>query len=226
MHMRDLLLRGVQTIAQTVGSLVVPPMCSYCKIFLSQPAWLCSDCQYLVIPILSVTMPITSKYTMKVIALSGYADPLKALILAKNWRDIRASYVLGNLVWEHISAYNLPIDYIVPVPLHWTRYAHRGFNQAEQMARVIARHSTKPCVKLLTRTRRTVFQSRLAPNERMNNIKEAFSLRGGDVAMYEGKHLILVDDLMTTGATLGAAAKEIVKCKPASITALVACRVL
>jgi ComF family protein len=202
-------------------------MCSYCKIFLSVDAFFCNDCQQLILPVVSISMPIAKKYTMPVIAVSAYHDPLKALILAKGWRDVRASRVLGSLIWQMTDLRNLPIDYFVPIPLHWTRYAQRGFNQAEQMAHALKQQSAKPTANLLQRRRNTPFQSTLTPHERAANVRHVFTFATSmHKEQYQGKHLVLVDDLMTTGSTLQAAAKELIQLEPASLTAVVACRVI
>ena len=114
----------------------------------------------------------------------------------------------------------------VPIPLHWTRFAWRGYNQADEIAQVLAQKRGKPVVHLLQRIQRTRYQAELESPQRKENVKKAFTLRVADKNLYQDKHIILVDDLMTTGATLQAAAKELFKLKPASITAVVVCRVI
>jgi ComF family protein len=119
-------------------------------------------------------------------------------------------------------------DVVVPIPLHWTRYAWRGFNQACEMGAAVAKARGVPLARFLARTRRTTFQSRLKADERRKNVSQVFGVNPwyrvmGDEVI-RGKHVLLVDDLCTTGATLSQAAKIIAKHKPASITALVACR--
>ena len=119
----------------------------------------------------------------------------------------------------------LDFDYIIPIPLHWTRYAKRGYNQAEEMAYIISRHSAKPVAHLLKRSKRTPFQSLLPFEKRTQNVADAFKIISEN-PMYVGKKFLIVDDVMTSGATLKAAVKQLRTLKPALITAVVACRVV
>lgn len=164
---------------------------------------------------------------MVVYALSPYQDPLKTLVLGKTKSLVLASRQLGELLCQLAPLELLSFDYCIPIPLHWTRYAYRGYNQAEIMANVIARRHNKEIVALLKRNKRTIFQSRLSLADRADNLEDAFTIRRScDVTLFYKKHLLLVDDLMTTGSTLKAAARELLMLKPASITAIVACRTL
>lgn len=163
---------------------------------------------------------------MTVLAISDYKDPLKKLILAKGWSDALASYNMGQLMWHHLPLQQLDYDVIVPIPLHWTRYAWRGFNQAHEIARVIEKKKNVPLCHLLKRVKKTAFQSTLVSSLRVENLKEAFVLNGVQAHEYVGKHILLIDDLMTTGSTLRAAAKVLLALKPRKITVAVVCRVV
>lgn len=208
-----------------VDHIIAPPFCSYCKRFLASRSIFCASCEQKIIPVVSVTCPITQKQAMKVFAISGYCEPIRSLILAKSRSDIVASRKLGELLWEKTHISQVPFDYVIPIPLHWSRYARRGFNQAEEMAFVVSRNSGKPITSILQRTKKTVFQSSLPTNERHDNVADAFTLAHADHNLYRGKHLLLVDDLMTTGSTLKTAARQLYKLKPASISAVVAARI-
>jgi ComF family protein len=205
--------------------LIAPPFCSYCKDFLSERAILCIECQEKIDPIVSVQIPITKTYKLTVLAISDYQEPLKSLILAKSRGDIVVSRQLGHLIWDHTYFKHMPCDYIVPVPLHWLRYAKRGYNQAEEIATVLAEYRSVPVEGIIKRTKHTSFQSSLSYEMRLPNVKEAFALNTSNYERYHNKHLVLVDDLMTTGSTLASCAKIMLQLKPASITAVVVCRV-
>jgi len=205
--------------------LIAPPFCAYCKIFLAQRAVFCVECRSLIDPVVSVQIPINKNHTMTVIAISDYKEPIKSLILAKSWADIIASDQLGQLIWDMSYFKHMPCDYLVPIPLHWMRYAKRGYNQAEEIARRLAINRKVPVISLLKRVKHTPFQSSLAIDKRVSNVKEAFALKAHGHEDFEGKHIILVDDLMTTGATLVSAAKILLSLRPASITAVVVARV-
>lgn len=163
---------------------------------------------------------------MQVYAVAAYQRTLKRLILAKGWHDERASIVLGKLVWQNTMLPHIPFDIIVPIPLHWKRFAHRGYNQSELIAQELSVLSGKPVCLALTRTKATVFQSLLTGEERKENVKNAFELTEQARELIQGKRVLVVDDLMTSGATLQAAAKELNRCKPQSIKGAVAGRVI
>lgn len=205
--------------------LVAPPICAYCKQLLVSRHVLCPACVATIHPLISTTIEITGKYQMKVFAVSSYTNPIKSLILAKRSRAVLASYQLGELMWEYTPVRYTAVDYIIPIPLHWTRYVHRGYNQAEESARVLAAQMHKPVAPLLKRVKWTSYQSSLRGSEREQNLADAFVLNTKDAALYRDKHLLLVDDLMTTGSTLHQAARVLITLKPASITAVVAARV-
>jgi len=208
----------------TLTNLIAPPTCAHCKLFLSQRDILCERCIARIKPVMSVTIPVTQKYAMKVMAVSAYQDPIKSLILAKGGGNIVASTQLGTLIWDMTYLRHARFDYIVPIPLHWTRQAHRGFNQAEEIANIIAEKSGKKVVHLLKRTKRTKFQSSVSGQGRHENVKNAFAFALDNINDYKNKRFLLVDDLMTTGSTLKAAARELIKLKPLSLVVVVAAR--
>ena len=95
------------------------------------------------------------------------------------------------------------VDLIVPVPLHWLRQLQRGYNQSELLCRGIADVFPRPLdTTSLVRHRYTKQQSRQQGHQRTGNVEGAFRVRRPDAL--RGKHLLLVDDVLTTGATLAA----------------------
>jgi ComF family protein len=162
---------------------------------------------------------------MTVFAAAAYQEPIRSLIVAKRWSNIAASVQLGELIWEKTCFKYAHADILVPIPLHWSRQAWRGYNQAQEIAHALARKKGCSVISLLKRVRHTPFQSKLPATKRGENLAGAFALVSGiDPAAYRGKHIILVDDLMTTGSTLREAARVLRSLKPASITAVVAAR--
>jgi len=204
----------------------MPSLCAYCKKFLSSTAIFCGDCKYKIFPIVSKQIDVTPSFAMTVFAISDYKDPLKKLILSKGWSDLLASYQMGQLLWEYLPLQHLDYEVIVPIPLHWTRYAWRGFNQAHEIARVLQKKKNVPLCHLLKRVKKTAFQSTLSSSSRVENLKQAFVLNAKHAHRYAGKHILLVDDLMTTGSTLRSAAKALLALKPKKITVVVVCRVI
>ena len=194
--------------------------------FLSERNVFCVTCAQKIQPIVSINLQITKTHDVKVFAVAGYSDPLKKLILAKGWSDISASNQLGQLTWDMTNIRHIDFDCIVPIPLHWMRFAKRGYNQAAEIAYVIAQQSGKPVFDILKRIKRTQFQSGLVHAKRADNVKDAFIVRDMQKKTYKNKHILLVDDLMTTGATLKVAAKELLKLRPRAVTIVVVCRVV
>jgi ComF family protein len=92
---------------------------------------------------------------------------------------------------------------VIPVPLSATRLRERGFNQAELLARSVARNRALPLLaNVLVRQRHTNRQARLSLSERSANVSGAFRLREETLGTVEDAHLLLVDDVLTTAATV------------------------
>lgn len=126
-----------------------------------------------------------------------------------------------------------PPEVLVPVPLHWFRQWSRGFNQAELLARSLSEGLTQgrggsagafPVELLLRRGRRTGTQTRLDRQGRLGNIQGAFELRRGAARRLQGRRVLLVDDVLTTGATLDACARVLLSGGAASVRALAVAR--
>jgi ComF family protein len=100
-------------------------------------------------------------------------------------------------------------DVIVPVPLHWRRLAWRGFNQADQLARPVAAALGIPVAPSLKRIRNNRPQSRLTNKQRVENVKGIFAL--DPRFPVDGKKVILLDDVMTTGSTVNECARVLKK---------------
>jgi ComF family protein len=97
-------------------------------------------------------------------------------------------------------------DLLVPVPVHAARRRERGFDQAEELARACGRLLGLPVARCLMRRERTTAQHALGRGERARNVGGAFVVRPSDQPMVAGRWVILVDDVMTTGATLAGCA--------------------
>ena len=130
--------------------------------------------------------------------------------------------VLADLLTERINPDALP-DFIVPMPLHPTRLRERGFNQALEIARRVAKKSDVALLPdICNRIKDTPSQTGLPWKEREKNIRNAFSCKTD----LRGKHVAIVDDVMTTGATLNELAKALRKCGAARVTGWVVARTL
>jgi ComF family protein len=101
-----------------------------------------------------------------------------------------------------------PVDLIVPVPLYWWRRWRRGFNQSELLAREVSRLAGVPCGRnVLVRRKNTESQTGLTNRQRRLNVQGAFVVRRPDLVA--GRAVAVVDDVITTGATVGACARAL-----------------
>jgi ComF family protein len=118
-------------------------------------------------------------------------------------------------------------DAVTPVPLHWRKLWSRGFNQSALLARVLARRSGIPMVPALRRTRSTAPQAGLGNSSRRKNVAAAFRVRraGGFARKLAGRRILLIDDVMTTGATAAACANTLKRAGAARVALLTIARV-
>ncbi len=146
-----------------------------------------------------------------------YAEPVTALIHALKFRRrLAAASVLGSLLGRYLERPDLcPPQWIVPVPLHPKRQCERGFNQSMEIARPLSARLKVPIApRLALRTRSTIPQSSLqGADPRRRNMRGAFSVQTG--AMAPVQHVAIVDDVVTTGATVFALARAL---KSAGVT--------
>jgi ComF family protein len=136
-----------------------------------------------------------------------FQEPIKSLIHAAKFAQQWSIFpVLATQLAQSQAPPNA--DYLIPLPLHPHRLRERGFNQALEITRVLSAQWRIPIRQdILIRTRDTEHQARLSANARWKNLRGAFECRI-DCA---NKTLIVVDDVMTSGASLQAAAKALKK---------------
>ncbi len=162
-----------------------------------------------------------------------YRGPLIPVIRALKFRGL-------DYLGTHLGAELLAVvrelggewDLVVPVPLHWRRRWSRGFNQAERMARPLADALGVPCLPALRRRRATRAQVGLPRRERLANPRGAFapryraSLGASPTAARRiaGRRILLIDDVVTSGATLRAAAEALVAAGARRVAAIAAAR--
>jgi ComF family protein len=136
-----------------------------------------------------------------------YEYPVDRLVAAAKFgRQAPVARGLGQLLAWRLPDLPEPPDAVVPVPLHWRREAERGFNQAEEIARSLCQdRGWRLRTDLCRRLRQTPEQSALGATLRRENLRGAFALANARSAA-RCRHVLLVDDVLTTGATAEAVA--------------------
>lgn len=119
---------------------------------------------------------------------------LKAL---KFGRSLHYAPAFAELLLAQLPRFSSDIDALLPVPLHWRRQAFRGFNQATELSRPLAKRCGLPMIGGVSRGRATAFQSGLSTAQRRRNLRNAFVVKKD---LYN-RHVLIVDDVVTTGET-------------------------
>ena len=118
-------------------------------------------------------------------------------------------------------------DMLIPVPLHWRRAWHRRFNQSGALGRAIERQAGVALRgDVLRRVRPTEQQVGLSRAQRASNVQGAFEVSADAKSQIAGRRLVLIDDVLTSGATLDACARALLRAKAAQVDVLVFARVV
>lgn len=241
--------RGGHTLSRRVLDFVFPPLCVSCRARVSEPYALCARCwnamtflEGAVCVRCGAPFPIDPGgetvcgpcYTRphdfdRARALVRYDDASKGLILAFKHGD-RLDHAPAFARWMERIGQPLieDADIVVPVPLHRWRLWSRRYNQAAILCARIAQVTGKPWDGLvLERKRATKSQGAMtSAKARRRNVLGAFRVVPAKTALIRGKHVLLVDDVFTTGATLDACARALKRAGAASVAALTLARVV
>lgn len=210
----------------------MPPKCLHCGLPTSKAArrstlahYLCEVCER----ILDAEEPVAEQRLREQLKVTASHLDLEVLISLHTYREdspIRplihaAKYEgmmrLGRLLGARLKATldTGAFDCIIPVPLHRTRRAERGYNQSDQLAAGIDRN--KVVRNAVRRLRPTRTQTELHIDERLENVRGAFGLTRHATRLV-GKRLLIVDDVMTTGATIASVAETLLDAHPSSLS--------
>ena len=225
--------RTVGNIWQKAFDVIFPPLCLGCQLHLANHDSLCPTCwrqiDFIRPPLcdrLGLPLPYDIGGTMisaaavadpppydRARAVASYSGLMRKLIHDFKFNDSHnARRLFGRWLCQAAPQLIDSADCIVPVPLARTRLLGRRYNQAQLLAAEISRQTGKPVLSLaLLRTRSTARQVGLTRLERQRNVSGAFAIAPGYTAEIAGKSVLLIDDIVTTGATVSAAAKTLKK---------------
>ena len=200
---------------------VMPLRCVFCGARTREPEkHVCSGCDADLPRIASPPPPASSPFEAEVAPLA-YGFPVDAAIKAfKFQRKLFYAPAFSGLLCAAIRMLPDGIDAVLPVPLHWRRRWFRGFNQAHEIAKPVAKKLGVPILGNVRRKRSTAFQSGLSASERANNLRAAFAVRG----KLSCEHVLIVDDVITTGTTVRQLARVVKKAGVNSVSALAIAR--
>jgi len=190
--------------------LILPPICNICGGQTSRQG-LCANCQQ-----------NPPEYDA-IRSWAIYDGPVRnAIQKLKYKRDISLGIVLTRPIIDLFASLNWKIDYVVPVPLGVARLRERGYNQSALIARPLALGSgVRYRPQALKRVRETTTQVGLTINQRRENVKNAFLSPNKEV---EGKSVLIIDDVMTSGATLESCTTALIQAGAVKVFALTLAR--
>lgn len=228
-------------------SLLYPPRCEYCSRTIPARLYLCESCEASASKVLKPRCTVCSQpfhgeimgeftcpscqerklhFDCAVTPYQSRGIVRELIHRFKYQGEFHLRHQLGRWICHGLADERLsagpPAHLILPVPLHPTRQREREFNQAAELAKIVSQFSGIPFLDGLRRTRYTTTQTRFDRLHRMENLRNAFSLRKNtDVRQ---KHIILIDDVLTTGSTLEECARVLRRAGAASVRCLTIAR--
>lgn len=234
--------------AKAALGLLYPPTCIACQAATGEPHTLCATCwsgirfierpfcerlgtpfavdlgQPLLSPAAIADPPVFGRAR----AVAEYEGTASLLVHRLKYNDrLELARALGDMMTRAGAELLREADVIVPVPLHRWRLWRRRFNQAMALGRVVSSESGVACDPfLLARVKRTRRQVGLTKAQRQENLQGAFRVPAEAKARLQGKRVLLIDDVLTTGATANAASRALLRGGAASVDILAFARVV
>jgi ComF family protein len=237
-----------RTALGAVADLFLPPVCVACRARIESHGLLCGNCfakiDFIVPPLcgrLGVPLPYdTGEPYLSAAAIAAppvydraravarYSETMRDLIQSFKYRDRQEGLSLFGRWLARAGADLLSdADLIVPVPLYRSRLWWRRFNQSALLAQGLSRATGVPAdCFVLKRVRRTASQVGLSPEQRKRNVAGAFRVEPSRATAVKGKTIVVVDDVVTTGATVEACARVLKRAKAARVDVLTLARVV
>jgi ComF family protein len=201
---------------------VYPPICVSCKQPLRDGSQkVCDDC-WNSIDRISRVHPLYIETREKLLAGGTVSDLVSVFVFQKEGAFQHIAHALkydgfesvgrqlGESLGITMQEWNIQADILIPIPLHKAKRRERGFNQAEQIARGVASVTgVEVCDDAIRRVKHTQTQTQLNSDERKKNMEAAFAFNLSRSKRIDGKTCVLIDDVITTGATIEACAQEL-----------------
>lgn len=221
-------------------NILFPPLCVNCNAYLTDPSEvICKPClssiriyRAMHCPVCARRLPDNKKIChtssrFLLAAASTYENQaLRALVHSLKYKGIRnAAKITATLLVRHVNelAMDLKDHLIIPIPLSPQRLRERGFNQAQLIAEHFADHfNVQVKDNAVCRTRHVGSQTGLSKEERKENVMGCFAIKHSEAI--KGKNIIVIDDVFTSGATMGEVARILRKAGARKIVALVAAK--
>lgn len=243
------LARGVKRSGRAVLDFVLPPLCLKCRTPVGDPQSLCGECwgklKFLGEPMCAccgLPFPHALGAGVKCAACTArpptYARARSALIYDDESRELILPFKHGDRLeaaqvfarWMKSAASDLlgETDLVMPVPLHWRRLLKRRYNQAAVLAQLVGKRSQiRVDCSTLTRALPTLSQGEMpSARARLRNVAKAFAVSEAKRSSLSGRRVLLVDDVLTTGATINACAKTLLRAGAISVSAVTLARVV
>ncbi len=188
--------------------ILTEPLCEYCGGEVKgHQAMICEDCY-------EVNRPWQAGR-----CCASYQGTARKMVLRlKHMRSEDLAQIMAEIAQQHCQSFFREADFIIPVPLHWRKNLKRGFNQAALIAHHLSKLNHIPMREdILKRAQYTKAQTRQSNFEaRFENLNHAFALKNPDAI--KGKHILLVDDVFTSGASFQNCCEALVRGKPATLS--------
>lgn len=246
---KDRIARMAQTAGRAALDLILPPLCLKCRAPVGDPQAVCAACwneiRFLGPPhcaqcglpfphalgegvkcAVCISRPPSFAVGRAAVA---YDDASRDLILSfKHGDRLEAAPLFARWMANAAREVLADAEIIMPVPLHWRRLFARRYNQAAVLALAIAKHTMTPVATgVLKRRRPTPSQGEMfSARARMKNVAGAFAVAKTDRTKLAGKRIVLVDDVLTTGATLSACTKTLLRAGAATVSFVTLARVV
>ena len=223
--MVSILLKNISAIYSAMTQFFFPSRCPSCKAYTQSEGQWCKSCftEISCNKNLSYDEEVR-KYISPIIAIGKYDKGLRTLIHELKYKNNLSTLLyFAPLLHELDKNWQFnSFDMVVPVPLHQNKLKKRGFNQVDKIFKNWAiEHKFNYC-DILIRSKQTKSQFNLNQEERLLNLQNAFCLKENISTKYiEGKNILLVDDIFTTGSTMKNCAKVLLKHKATKVSGLV-----